>query len=404
MLNNIRLFIYFLLIVIQLTASVMAQPYLPHELLNNEIELLKREFDKAETDKIDDPRVQLMRQDLYYKELPFVLPKEFKIIGSYENLAAGNLVDNAYRRILSTKTGKNICDDIFNGGTSKEISNILGVSTTKVCKRNPKKISNTHIDRGIRDDGEWYFILIKDKLHPIQSWTNNKNLTFVFITENDLNTEFFLRVFSHEMALKLDGKERLGVYSFNENMPENISFDLKKQCQINYALKNPIIKFALSTIRATKIENKILSELGFSSENKIKSCKQNILEYAYPLGQVLSILHTSLEVSLSYLAEECNRSDKKTVEQIVATPISKSIETIETNSFNTSKGVVNICEYMSEPLLRSFPPTALSSGPKPRVTGGWSKIEDGLNSDEEKLLMEYQGMINYQESKLRVAP
>lgn len=213
------------------------------------------------------------------------------------------------------------------------------------------------------------FIYTRDDMGTLDSWTDNVDNTIIFVRPQDIKkkctncSEKFYRAFTHELAQSADANSFIDPNTFKKD------YTGQDFCKTLTAVTHPKIRMAFSTVRSYLVEDRILSELGFSPKfdkkyKNVQSCS-NILKplitfsekYANALKDEKN--HQLMQLS-SMNCENANFSLDELLIQID--------RSVAKNKYGTE---ISLCDYLLKIKFDSpvFRPQ-LSRGPRCRVGNG----------------------------------
>lgn len=224
----------------------------------------------------------------------------------------------------------------------------------------------------------------RDLEWPIVSWTDSLDQTYIGLQPQDLNNkckdcnEKFLRIFAHELAQTADLKaDRPPWQDFKKGY---FSYSQKSQICSTYAvIGNPLIRMALSAIRAYRTEDHVMEDIGydplFGRYKDPRKCSESLKEQLgaiFIFGEILKF---------EYQERLTERMPKDCKDRFNNYTLKESLELLDQGYFFDEGGKRNtLCAYMAEPKLGIPHGRAeLSRGPRGRTSNG-----TGITLDEKK--------------------
>lgn len=317
--------------------------------------------------------------DSRYHTFALLMPFEFRLMSSIVFPQIQQLVDQAITRIVNTPTGHKMCSQTT-GGEAQRIKDYFGVSTktaealSKTCTpKTPVKLPVKH-----ERTREYILIQTSDENHPVEGWTTPHNVTYVFLSPKDFNEKFLLRVLTHEVATKLDMKEQWGWIGpldvFSKHV--GVRYTGEQECAVQAAVRHPLIKYALSALRAEQIENQVLFELGLGPAPTLspsQSCESEVLEKMPSILRIGSILQMENNYQL-IIGAQCGLTSQLNVFELLQTITRETVTELETGEQKS------VCDFLRTPKLSSFIFSPFMGGPRPRV-GPWAEKASELKDD-----------------------
>lgn len=291
------------------------------------------------------------------------------------------LVDQAYRKIFSTKSAEKICR-ILRKGDTEVISNIFGTSN-KESKNIDKICSEYRKDPNIAQyrpgSVRLFFVFPEDNNFPLIGWSNKFGHTFLFLKDkNNIDEKELVRSLAHELMIRLDLKNFLRYYmtmnSFEGdvvNLKFNVNYTPKDKCRALSAFNNPLLRAHFISERARSFEFAVLKEL-FNDEvgesYKELTCVEKIRSNQKQLASIDDefnrVDNDEEEFSYRSAAQKNNCKIDDSLSRL-----EKDIDFILNEEINFYKGKQNLCKFFSEPWFQILP-LFLNSGPGPRIGGG----------------------------------
>lgn len=286
-----------------------------------------------------------------YFQLPFLMSEKVKLLSPDQSPALQNAIDQAYSKIFSTPTGQKICMVATLGHVPVMIHQ-FGVSLQFASKWSRHCAPSDAIQSQFRKDTPRSFLLIytEDENHPAQGWTNSYGVTFLPMLANELTEEHFVRILSHEVAVRFDRKESIGSwYSL-----EGINLNGASTCEVLNIIRNPIIKYAFVSSRARQVENQIMKELGLPVSALKMSCAKQVQNEIPGIIRLIPLIQPELLIT-NALAQ------------------TKGCERVDINWFQSIYRLeeLDLCEYFNNPDIGQTNVSPTVGGPRPRITGGW---------------------------------
>lgn len=178
--------------------------------------------------------------------------------------------------ILNTPSGAKFCKDAF-GGNPLLLQYSLGFSfersqqlVSTICSAITPHPWPTQAIQSARQQNhfprKFRFYLYSGPDHAIESWSNNRNQTFIFVNKANVTERYLYQAFIHEMSQFTDNLSAYGNL-IDKGQPggEGVS------CEIFKFVRHPLVRLTFSELRAFKLEAKILKDLN--------------LEPSYPSGE-----------------------------------------------------------------------------------------------------------------------
>lgn len=308
--------------------------------------------------------------NLRYHTLPLLMPMQFRLLSSRQDAKAQAFVDEALTRILKTATGKKICQQATNGRADLIVS-VFGL-TEAVARHlqphcTPKVVAS--LPMVSNRPREYVFIHTTDSNAPVEGWTTPHNVSYIFLTNADFNEEFLLRVLAHETAIKLDLKEQWGTFGDLQMFSDilGVRYVGTNSCEVQYAIRHPLIKYSLSALRAQTIESQILFELGLQSS--LASDPQKCVD------QVTSLLPSMARMGALLKYEKLHNSlQTKTCSDSRELNLNRALQVLQEESVQdlATQRQVSLCDFLKKPFLSSMAFGPFSGGPRPRI-GPWAQ-------------------------------
>ena len=299
-----------------------------------------------------------------YFQLPYLMGKRSKIIASAKSPSFQALIDELMKEILLTSTGQKFCRDLLSGhpellvhqiGVSRQMS----LELSGRCQGQQITVNNLHPAKA----KQYVLLLIDDEDNPVQGWTNSFNVTFIPILAQELTKEHLLKVLIHELVVQFDAKEGVGSWYNSDALPTGSV----SNCKVLNAIRNPILKYAFVSLRAQKLENQIIEELGYKVESRNElSCPSSVRQEIPQILRMIPLVQPELIIQAALSASQgCNR---ETIDW------SEGLSVIEAS---------NLCEYLSTPEIGFNFGSPTSGGPRPRPQPwGAKETEKILNSSK----------------------
>ncbi len=345
--------------------------------------------------------------DVRYAQLVPLLPSQFYIRLSESHEEFQSLIDQAFMVLSQAPSMKAICHNLLNG-KSELISSLYGVSAP-TAQRIANDCGNVKGTMEIAPKKrifprKYVFVFSPDPGLYLDSWTNTIANVYLFINPREINDQRFLRILVHELAIALDFKEQVALgarKSADAKLPEIPGFENKSyECHPAALLRNPIVKYSFSAVRAFKFENKVMSELGFDlpMEPK-KSCSQEFVDNLPFIASITKALRIEeiFSQQVSSPNTRCERENSLSLLQQIQMLMNSKLE------FSDSR-TVSTCDYLAEPQLSLWTFSATEGGPRPRIGNGWGGGAGTQSRDFRELRMESLPDKGQQFEKLLVAP
>lgn len=250
---------------------------------------------------------------------------------------------------------------------------------------------------GQRDNSErrykfpkrYVFVFNVPESHPLQSWTNFSNETYIFFESQLSEPELAARIL-HELAIMTDAKQGLSMttfpmlmesygfkaYSKNGNLDENI-----QRLVLGHSV--PLIRFAFAIVRAAAVEEIILKQIyGTDVMTKISNPELfKLIQKTNYRGAVELVMreslpyqrfHLSLEHSILYPALGDQYFEKFYLKESQISEVLNNLEKFDLY-FKHKKFLsqeYNTRQWLTLPMIG---PESIfyTRGPRPRVGGGW---------------------------------
>lgn len=290
-------------------------------------------------------------------------------------------VDQAYRKIFSTKSAEKICH-IFPKGNAEVISNVLGASIKesryidKICSNylkdpNPAQYRPNPV--------RLFFVFPEDSKFPLIGWSNKFGHTFLFLKDkSNIEEKELIRSLAHELMIRLDLKNFLRYYmalnSFDSdlvNLKFNVSYNPTDKCRALSVFNNPLLRTHFISERARGFEFSVLKELykdemkdsykELSCVEKIRSNQKQLISIEDEFNKV-----DNFEEEISY-RDAAQKNDCKIEDSLDR--LDRDIEFILNEEITFYRKKQNLCKFFSEPWSQILP-LFLNSGPGPRIGGG----------------------------------
>ncbi len=317
-----------------------------------------------------------LKLDDRYTGFTRIATNRFKFLSSRENVSLQSYIDKTVFKILSTPTGNEICSLLATQGAGF-LEYALGVSPPMAirlyysCPTEKQKL----LPYDMQKKREYVFLYTLDAEPPLEGWTTNQNVTYIFLRNEDFNDNFLTTVLIHEIAIKMDLKEQWAwsgnLYDFNL---DQVFYTGDKPCEVLATIRHPLIKYAFNSLRATVIEDKILSELGIRrkslSSGFEKSCIKPVLELIPSLLRLAAIFRAELKLSILQ-SSQCSGQNGLKLADLFATL--QNEEVIESKTGNR----ISLCKYLSEPAIGTYIISPTMGGPRPRI-GPWSETHTSI--------------------------
>lgn len=223
---------------------------------------------------------------------------------------------------------------------------------------------------------EYYVAYDPRGLSPVQSWTTYDNKTVIFVDQNLTRTKL-RNILAHELAISVDGKNGMmyGTYlSYQGDSRKH--FEIKErqlQHRFNLATHRQI-SFAFAAIRATVAEQIMLDNIKRPLVTRDHSaCQQAFLS-------IYNVMKNNPALTTGKGGEGFNEMLATSLDNYAETfGMENAIQEIldETLTLNDQNQEVTFCTYMSRPLFSAKSAYSfMAAGPRPKVTGGWSRTAD----------------------------
>ncbi len=327
-----------------------------------------------------------------YHSFALLMPSQYQLASSLMVPAVQSWIDSAITRILKTKNGQHLCS-VASNGEAQKIQTVFGLSerTASALSRNctPQQAARLPIRR--ERPREYIFVRTFDADPPLEGWTTASNVTFIFMKPDEINEKFLLRVLIHELATQLDLKEQWGYYGDLDSAADvvGVSYQGQRHAAVRYAIRHPLLKYALSALRAQTIEDRILFELGLLEAMPAPStreCADEVTEMIPALTRVSSLMRTESMINQLQISSLIRNEDLlRAVQQVAsgqappdfnlfnALEILKSEKVLDLDSNQE----MQLCDYLKIPKLGTFSFSAMMGGPRPRVKP-WDKEAEVL--------------------------
>jgi hypothetical protein len=345
--------------------------------------------------------------DVRYSQLVPLLPTQFYIRLSEGNEEYQALIDQAFLVLSQAPSMKAICHNLLNA-KPELISSLYGVSapTAQLIANDCRNFKGTleSVPSKRLFPRKYVFVFSPDAGLYLDSWTNTIANVYLFIKPQEINEQRFLRILVHELAIALDFKEQLALgarKSADAKLPEIPGFENKTyECHPSAVLRNPIVKYSFSAVRAFKFENKVMSELGFGLpvEPK-KSCSQEFVDNLPFIASLTKALRIEeiFSQQVSSPNTRCERENSLSLLQKSQMLMNSKLEFSDSHTVGT-------CDYLVEPQLSLWTFSATEGGPRPRIGNGWGGSTGTQSGDFRQLRIESLPDKGQQFDKLLVAP
>lgn len=330
---------------------------------------------------VDAPQVQSflsVYRNPRYQAMFRLLPWKYDIKGSRASAAIQHLVDQLYREIFSSPTGRHVCQ-ISSGGSSKRLSAIFGISMSLA-----DELKQTCTPTGqfqdyikVEFDREYFFATSEEEDPVVGGWTNTYGVTLFQLKPQDISRAYLLRLMIHEMAMRLDEKEPNGFPFLLSFGRQTIKYVGKNQCTFMNSLSDLSVKYAFSSLRAEKLEDQILTELNVPVQTIPPEvvCGERALLRLPSIYRLKSIFQTEQDVLNQF--NPC-RQEESAIDPVTA------IQTLSREKIIDAKNLTQTaCEFLSTPAWGNFNFSGFSGGPRPPTGHGW-----GANTDAREILMD----------------
>ena len=305
-----------------------------------------------------------------YYNLAVLTPPQFQVLSSRTSPEIQQWIDHALTRIFQTPMGKNICEITTNGLANKLIE-IYGLSaqaaenlqtrcTPSVAKSLPFRPQELR---------EYIFVYTREHRAVVEGWTNNRNVTYIFLSDSDFTENFLFRILIHELAVQLDTKEQWGAFGGLDTLKKTVIpvvYQGERSCEVHRSIRNPLIKYSLSALRAQTIEDQVLRELGLLETQKTSaaSCIQEVTTLIPSILRIGPLIMTE-QAFLPFQTGHCSADNKVDVFSALQTLANEKVTDLESNS------EMSLCEYLRTPRLGTWSFSPIMGGPRPRI-GPWS--------------------------------
>lgn len=293
-------------------------------------------------------------------------------------------IDQATLEIFQSHLGKSLCK-IY--PTKATLIHSLGINlnTAKIIEETICGIKNESHPVPKNSPKGYIIRLDEEGTLPIQSWTTPNNNTIIFV-DADLDYINLKRILAHEIAILHDAKMNmllttyfylLGKYKTEViSLPAKLNaYEEKLRQTFNFTLYQPI-GYTFATLRAYNFEASLMNEKQdtlISHENCAKSFK-SLFSFFEKNDLISTFGAYTLQGQFALLLS--TNSKPMDVEQTINNILDPSIKLQEFNN-------ITFCQYMATPVLNGKSHwTFTSSGPRPRITGGW-KTTDEIQDQKE---------------------
>lgn len=362
-----------------------------------------------------------------------LFPDKFRLVDPKNTQG---LIDDLILKILSTDSGKaSFC--FLSSSKAGFVPYYLGVS-----KAAAKKIKQVCANQKVTKTQKQFFVMMNSVAFPldipgqrqkrlffvvsesgapkIEAYSTKENTSVFFLNRNEITEANLIRILSHELAVSYD--QFVSVAKMNDPVTWetglSVLFDkppftgsgpythFKKpgnENALRCALNDPAIRYALTTERAFRFEDKIITELGLPSPALATKtgCADAVRRWLPVFPEIFPLVRSEVDKSLGFLESQCGEEEPgrplskrpipewakvfdKMRERLLnpADPqriafVNSRIRTLEETFLEPKNGgqPQQLCEFMLEPRVGPRQPAYYGGGPRPRA-GGWSAGEE----------------------------
>lgn len=311
-----------------------------------------------------------MYENPRYNTLIKLLPTQFDVKSSTNRKDIQNLIDSLYQEIFSSTRGQWICK-ATTGGQVNRLQQIFGISKDLADKIKKDCTPESDFKDYIKFEfPREYFFVITPEEPVVSGWTNSFGVTVFIMKPNEITREHVLRLMIHEMAMRIDQKQpngSVGMLLFGRNF---IEYEGQNKCLFVSRLYDLSTQYIFAAIRAEKLEDEILSELGYAvkPEAPEKFCGEKAITRAESVVQLKSIYEADERIHQEIgLCSNFKKADHETGDLV------DSILALDKEFIRIKDQVTTACKFLSEPEWGNFIFSALAGGPRPRIGNGWGQ-------------------------------
>ncbi len=311
--------------------------------------------------------------------------RSLKVVSSRSphNPEIGKMVDQLLLQILSTPTGQRLCREYagqakipaINTAPVLDFQVAFGLSAAaaeqayQICQVSGREIVTQ------KRKPRTYILALLDPIEnkKFDSWTFGTSegwgpragdlSTLINLKKEDLSPLYLFSAMAHEFAMTIDSRE--DSFSRFEAHHEIFVEDSDQETTAREVAGDPVVRMVMSEIRAFRIENQILRELGFQVGDekwRLKNCLAQVTEL---LPLITPMAQWAQLYKIANLAKIGSAESRMSLEAILSH--------LQSIRFQAGDGKIrNLCETLARPQASwwGFRRADADPGPRPPIGNG----------------------------------